>query len=116
VNGAEVEADAIAAWEVVYVPDDNSFLRFAQGFDADETWAAQVLRGAAPTSTVTIDGLSWTSYEVADPSRNANVSYALGIQAGTDHVVVYGSASPETTALVAKSLTDQIRALQEASQ
>ncbi|MGC5170791.1 DUF4245 family protein [Microbacterium sp. DT81.1] len=116
VNGAQVEADAIAAWEVIYVPDENSFLRLAQGFDAGETWAAQVLRGAAPTGTATIDGLTWDTYEIAQPSRNANVSYALGIQAGPDHVLLYGSASPETTALVAGGLTDQIRALQEAPQ
>ena len=116
VNGARVDADAIAAWEVVYVPDDNSFLRVAQGFDAGETWAAQTLRGAAPTGGVTIDGLVWDEYEIANPSRNGNVSYALGIQAGPDHVLVYGSADPETAALVAQSLTDQIRGLQEAAQ
>jgi len=116
VNGARVEADAIAAWEVIYVPDDNSFLRVAQGFDAGETWAAQTLQGAAPTGTVTIDGLTWDEYEIANPSRNGNVSYALGIQAGADHVLVYGSADPEITALVAESLTEQIRGLQEAQQ
>ena len=114
VNGAQVEADAIAAWEVIYVPDENSFLRLAQGFDADETWAAQLLKGAAPAGTVTIDGLVWDRYEIADPSRNGNVSYALGIQAGSDHVVLYGSADPDTTSSVAQSLTEQISALREA--
>jgi len=113
VNGARVDADTIVTWEVIYVPDENSFLRLAQGFDADETWAAQVLKGAAPTGTEAIDGLSWDRYEIADPSRSGNVSYALGIQAGPDHVLVYGSADAEATAVVAQSLTEQIRALQE---
>jgi hypothetical protein len=116
VNGAQVEADAIASWQVIYVPGEDSYLRVSQGFDADETWAAQELKGAAPTGTETIGGLTWDRYDIADPSRNGNVSYALGIQAGPDHVLVYGSASPDTTARVAKSLTDQIRALQEGQQ
>ncbi|HWI32532.1 MAG TPA: DUF4245 family protein [Microbacterium sp.] len=116
VNGAQVEADAVATWGIIYVPDENSFLRVAQGFDADRTWAAQLLKGAAPNGTITLDGLSWDRYEIADPSRNANVSYALGIQAGPDHIVVYGSADPETTAQVAGSIADQVRALQEAAE
>lgn len=116
VNGAQVEADAIARWGIIYVPDENSFVNVSQGFDADETWATQQLRGASPTGTVTVDGIAWDSYEISDPSRNANISYALGTQAGADHVLIYGSASPETTEMVAQSLADQIRELQGAAQ
>lgn len=115
INGAAVEADAIPRWGIVYVPDENSFVNVSQGFDADETWAAQQLGGASPTGTITVDGIAWDRYEISDPSRNANISYALGTQAGTDHILIYGSASPETTRLVAEGLTEQVRELQGAT-
>lgn len=114
VNVAKVEGGAVPTWGVAYVPDEASFVNIAQGFDADETWAAQRLGGAAPNDSVVIDGLTWDRYEFADPAKNANVSYALGIQAGSDHVLVYGSASADTAAEIASAMTTQLRALQEA--
>jgi len=116
VNVAEVAAGSPSVWQVVYTPDEASFLDLAQGFDADDTWAAQELGGAAPGESVTIDGVEWQSYEIARPENHGNVSYALGTQAGADHVLLYGSASPETTAELAELVADQIRELQEESQ
>ncbi|OCG75495.1 DUF4245 family protein [Microbacterium sediminis] len=113
VNVAEVTAGAPSVWQVVYTPDETSFLDLAQAFDGDETWAAQQLGGAAPTGSATIDGIGWAVYEIADPDAHGNVSYALGTQAGSDHVLLYGSASPETTAELAEMVADQVRALQE---
>lgn len=114
VNAADVTPDAPAVWEVVYVtPDDENFLNLAQGFDADETWAAQQLGGTAPSGTVTIDGVEWQEYEISRPDRNRNISYALGTQAGADHVLLYGSAPAEYAAELAELVGDQVRALQE---
>ncbi|MER7796697.1 DUF4245 family protein [Microbacterium sp. NPDC096154] len=112
VNEAKVVPGSPASWQVLYVPGDDSFLRFVQGFDADATWAAQQLGGTAPTGETTIDGVTWQTYDI-DPRRNANVSYALGTQAGTDHVLLYGSATPEKTAEVAEMIVPQVRALAE---
>lgn len=113
VNVAEVQAGAPSVWQVVYTPDEVSFLDLAQAFDGDDTWAAQQLGGAAPTGTVTIDGIVWAEYEISNPDAHGNVSYALGTQAGPDHVLLYGSASPETAADLAGRIADQVRALQE---
>lgn len=108
VNAADVMSDTVPAWTIVLAPGDGSYIRLAQAFDADETWAAQVLRGAAPVDTLTIEGITWDVYEIADPESAGNVAYALGTQAGGDHVLIYGSASPETTAAVAASVADEI--------
>lgn len=113
VNGARVEPDLVPSWGVILVPDEISFVNVAQGFGGDATWAAQKLAGTAPTDTVTIDGLTWDVYEIDDPSRTGNVSYGLGLQAGDDHVLIYGSASPEVTAEVASGLSAQIKVLKE---
>lgn len=111
VNAARVESGATETWKVTYAPDDSGFLIFTQAFGADETWAAQTLGGAAPTGSTTIDGIVWDVYEFSDPSANANVSYALGTQAGADHVLVYGSTTPERAAAVASLVSDQVHAL-----
>ncbi|WP_261164554.1 DUF4245 domain-containing protein [Microbacterium sp. Marseille-Q6965] len=116
VNVAEVQPGAPSVWQVVYTPDEISFLDLAQGFDADDTWASQQLGGAAPTGEITIDGVAWQRYEISRPEDHGNVSYALGTQAGADHVLLYGSASPETTAELAGLVADQVRALQEGAE
>lgn len=113
VNAAEVTPGAPPVWQVVYTPDEAGFLYLAQAFDGDDAWAARELGGAAPTGTVTVDGIEWTAYEISRPESNRNVSYALGTQAGTDHLLLYGSASPEIAAELADAVADQARALQE---
>lgn len=114
VNTAGVDGDE--TWTVTYAPkDDPGFVRVSQGFDADEAWEVRLLNGAASTGTVDIDGITWTVYEIADPSRAANVSYAIGTQAGHDRILIYGSASPSTTAIAARGLADQIHAMNGAA-
>ncbi|WP_203137989.1 DUF4245 family protein [Microbacterium sp. JZ31] len=112
VNQAQFEG---AEWHIVYLPADQSFLRFAQGFGADETWAAQVLGGSAPTDELVIGDITWQVYEV-DPGENGNVTYALGTQAGPDHILLYGSSTPEKTAEAAEIVAPDVRALMEESE
>jgi hypothetical protein len=112
VNRASIEGDATPAWTIVYVPDETTgFLRVAQGFDADPAWTSRVLNGAAVDDTVTIGGIEWDRYDIADPSRAGNISAALSTQAGTDIVLVYGSADGATLELAAASVADQISEL-----
>ncbi|MBB2974842.1 hypothetical protein FHX49_000383 [Microbacterium endophyticum] len=115
VNSAVVKGDSVPAWTVSYVPQDSSFLVVAQAFDADDAWARTELKGSAPTGTTTINGIVWDEYEIANPSSTGNITYALGTQAGTDHILVYGTADHDTTAAVAASLTTDIQTMQEES-
>lgn len=109
VNRASVEGDATSAWTIVYVPDEEAgFLRIAQGFDADPAWTTRVLNGASVDGTVTIGGIEWDRYDIADPARAGNVSAALSAQAGTDVVLVYGSSDDATLEAAAASVADQI--------
>lgn len=116
VNRAGIEGDgSVRAFTVVYAPageDERGFLRVAQGFDADESWPARVLSGAAPQGTVTIDGIAWDRYEL-DPDRTGNLSVALATDAGADTVLIYGAADDELVESMARSVTDQITALRE---
>ena len=115
VNDAELQSGATVVWDVTLAPaaqDERGFVRVAQAFDTDASWAPQRLNGVAPTDTVTIGGLEWDVFGIGD-SPKGNVRYAIGTQAGTDYVLLYGSRSAESTAELAESLVPQIRALSE---
>ena len=113
-NSARIEGDSVRAWTIVYVPDEASgFLRVAQGFDADPAWATRALNGADSERTVTIDGIAWDVYDIPDPSRAGNVSFAMSTQAGSDTVIVYGSADEKTAKVAAAAVADQLREIAE---
>ncbi|GAA5028943.1 DUF4245 domain-containing protein [Microbacterium fluvii] len=109
------DVGGLRAFAVVWAQDDDqgtSFVRVAQGFEADAGWPARVLTGAAVGETVVIDGIDWIRYEISDAQRAGNISAALSTQAGADTVIVYGSddASLETAAA---SIADDVSALRE---
>lgn len=112
VNSAKVEGDPTRAWTVVYAPP-TGFLRIAQGFDADETWTTRVLGGAGVDGTVTIDGITWDTYEIDNPSQSGNVSAAMSTRAGPDTILIYGAADQETLEEAATAVTDEIERLRE---
>ncbi|GAT72521.1 amino acid transporters [Microbacterium sp. HM58-2] len=118
VNAAELSSGATVVWDVTLAPsaeDERGFVKFAQAFDADSSWAPQRLNGIAPTDTVSIGGLDWDVFEMGDTGAKQNVTYAIGTQAGDDYVLLYGSRSAASTADLAESLIPQIRSLSEAS-
>lgn len=115
-NAAELQGGATVVWNVTIAPadeDERGFIRIAQAFDADSSWAPQVLDGTAPGDSIRIGGLEWDVYSLAGKTDN-NVNYAIGTQAGSDYLLLYGSRSPESTAELAESLVPQIRTLSEA--
>lgn len=117
VNAAELQGGPVTVWDVTIAPsaeDERGFLRIAQAFDADAAWAPLRLDSTAASGTVVIDGRDWDEYVLRNPELSANVSYALGTQAGRDYVLVYGSLGPDDTAAFAGSLTPQLDALPEA--
>lgn len=115
VNKAELEGGSPAVWDITLAPsaeNESGFIRIAQAFDTDSSWAPQRLNGIAAKDTTTIDGLTWDVYPIGDRGQ-ANVTYAIGTQAGPDYVLLYGSRSADSTAELAATLTTQIRALSE---
>lgn len=117
VNAAELQSGAPVVWEVTLAPaaqDERGFIKLAQAFDADASWAPQRLNGVAPTDTVRIGGREWDVYRPGSAGAEANVTYALGTQAGDDYVLLYGSRSADSTAELAESLIPQIRTVSEA--
>lgn len=117
VNAAELQGGATTVWNITLAPadeDERGFVRIAQAFDADVSWAPQMLGGTAAADTVRIDGLDWDVYPLNGNVEN-NVTYAIGTQAGDDYILLYGSRSADSTAELARSLIPQIAEIKEAS-
>jgi hypothetical protein len=117
VNAAGLTSGATVVWDVTLAPadeDERGYIRLAQAFDADSSWAPQRLNGIAPTDTVRIDGLDWDVYQPGGAGAEQNITYAIGTQAGDDYLLLYGARSAASTAELAESLVPQIRALPEA--
>ncbi|GAA3915325.1 DUF4245 family protein [Microbacterium invictum] len=111
-NSARMEG---AMWRVVYAPSEEpEFIRVAQLIAADAPAASRLLGGATPTGTVTIDGIEWDEFTVT--ASDDNVSYAIATPAGSDTIVIYGSAPADTAATAAAGVADQIRELREENQ
>jgi len=116
VNAAGLDGGATKVWSITLAPAgerERGFIKLAQAFDADVKWAPQVTGGMAPTGTEQIDGVTWDVFDL-DDRGTANVTYALGTQAGRDYVLLYGSRSADSTKKLAESLTSQLSALKEA--
>jgi hypothetical protein len=114
VNVAAVEGDGPRAWTLVYA-DETWFLRVAQGFDADPAWPTRMLSGASIDGTVTVGGVEWDRYDIADPSAAGNISVALAAQAGDDTVLIYGKADQETLERAAAAVAPEVERLRDES-
>ncbi|WP_067198083.1 DUF4245 family protein [Microbacterium sp. XT11] len=118
VNAAGLTDGSPVVWDVTIAPaaeKERGFVKLAQAFGADASWAPQRLNGVAATDTVTIGGRSWDVYDLGERGAEQNLTYAIGTQAGDDYVLLYGSRSAASTAELAESLIPQIDALSEAS-
>lgn len=116
VNKAELTGGSVTVWDVTIAPTDETargFAHIAQAMGVTATWAATPLKGTAATGTVTIAGREWDEYKISRPDETGNVSYAIGTQAGSDYVLVYGSLTAKAAAALATEISPQIDALQE---
>lgn len=116
VNAAGLTSGATPVWDVTLAPaaeNERGFIKLAQAFGVDSSWAPQRLNGIAPTDSTTIGGIEWDVYSLGDAGAKQNVTYAIGTQAGDDYVLLYGSRSAESTADLAETLVPQIRDLSE---
>lgn len=118
INNAVLTGGSPNVWDVTLAPaadEERGFIKLAQAFGADASWAPQRLNGVAASDTVTIAGRSWDVFPIGDAGAKQNITYAIGTQAGDDYVLLYGARSAASTAELAESLTPQIDALSEAS-
>lgn len=109
VNKAELAGDDVRTWEIVYAPAEG-YVNVQQAFDADPGWASRQISGARSTTVERIDAVDWDVFEIPDPSRAGNISYALTTTLGPDTILVYGGGAvdAETVRTAARGLSSQI--------
>lgn len=101
-------ADGVANWYVGFVTPSDKFIALRQGIDANPTWLAQELSGMKVTSSTTIDGIEWSVYDRRGAKDVGLREYALTTIANRSSYVLYGTASDEEFAILAKALTGTI--------
>lgn len=101
-------SDGVTVWRVGFTTPAGDYLEISQGFDANASWVASRVRDARAGETVTIDGLSWASYDrrgVADPG---NVAYALVTTIDTSTVVLAGTAEDAEFTYLATAIAKEL--------
>ncbi|WGD38319.1 DUF4245 domain-containing protein [Lysinibacter sp. HNR] len=111
-NAAELRhssAHNVTSWYVGWVTPEHEFVALSQGLDATPEWVADQLDKKNATGTETIGGVLWTVYDHRDSAADGgNVIYALTASDGKSDYVIFGTASPEETRILAESIAQHI--------
>lgn len=103
-------SDGVANWYVGFVTPDKQFIGVRQGIDANPTWLANQLAGAAPTGSITIGGIEWSVYDRRKAPDAGNRAYALSTVGAVSTFVLFGTAAEDEFAVLASKLAPTIAA------
>ena len=108
-NAARYDRRAeVLTWYVGFITPGQQFAALNQGIDANPTWQASVLDGAAETGTVTIEGITWTVYDRRGDSDTGNNAYALSTIVGNSTFVLHGTASDSEFETLASTIAAEL--------
>lgn len=101
-------SDGVTAWSVGFTTPAERYLAIVQGIDANDSWVADQVRKARAGKTVTIDGITWTSYDRRGASDPGNVAYALVTTSGASTIVLAGTAGEEEFTALAAAVAKEL--------
>lgn len=109
-NYARVSTDAgdVRSWRIGFVTPEGAFIELVQAFDTNPTWLDHEVRGAATGAPVTIDGVTWTSYDRRDESDPGNVAYALVTESDASTIVLAGTADDAEFEVLAAAVAKEL--------
>lgn len=102
--------DGVATWYVGFVTPADHFIGLRQGIDANPTWLANELVGMRATGATTIEGIEWTVYDRRNVKDPGNHAYALSTVGAQSTYVLYGTATDDEFATLAKTIAATIAA------
>ncbi len=110
-NAASIDtgADGITTWSIGFITADQQYIGLVQGIDADRTWAAGQLKNARSTSTSSIAGTDWLTYDRRSADDPGNYAYSLSTVTGQDTFLLHGTASTHEFRVLATAITDELR-------
>lgn len=109
-NFARVQTDSgdVRSWRIGFVTPDDDFIELIQAFETNATWVDGAVRGAQAGPAVTIDGVSWTTYDRRDTDDPGNVAYALVTEAGESTIVLAGTADDAEFEVLAQAVAEEL--------
>jgi hypothetical protein len=109
-NAASVDtgADGIQTWSIGFITPDQQYIGFVQGIDADKTWAANQLKNARATSTSSIAGVDWLTYNRRTSDDPGNFAYSLSTVTGQGTIILHGTAATKEFRVLATAITDEL--------
>lgn len=105
-NRAELRGDAeLQEWYLGLITADERFIGVLQGFGADPTWLDDALRRPpGGGESIEIGGAAWTLYDRRGADGVGNRQYALVTTTPESTVVLYGTASDDEFAELARAI------------
>lgn len=107
-NAARLETSGgIRTWTIGFITPSTQYLALEQGIEANPTWLAQAVEGAAATGAVRIAGLDWITYDSRDAEDPGNYAYSMSTELEGSTVVLHGTAPDEEFESLAEAVADQ---------
>ena len=100
----------VLTWYVGLITPSQQFIALNQGIDANPTWQSTVLDDAKATGSVTIDGITWTTYDRRDSDDPGNFAFSMTADVDGSTIVLHGTASDAEFEQLAQSLADELDA------
>lgn len=107
-DGVQTGSDKIVFWNVGLITPSQQYVGIIQGIDANATWVANKLTGAAATGTTTIGGLTWQIYDRRTDSTAGNYAYSLSTVSGASSIVLHGTATAAEFRTLAAAIIEQL--------
>ena len=98
----------VESWYIGFVTPSTQFIALNQGINANPTWSATTLDGAAATGQVVIAGISWTTYDQRDADNPGNHAFGMLTTAGANTIVLHGTAPDEEFEQLAIAVAEQL--------
>lgn len=100
----------ILTWYIGFVTPERQFIALNQGIEANPTWQSAVLDGAEATGSVSIDGLTWTTYDQRDSDDPGNFAFSMTTVVEGSTLVLHGTAVDAEFEELARSIADEVDA------
>lgn len=108
-NAARFETTAqVPTWYIGFLTPGAQFIALNQGIDANPSWQATVLDGAAQTGSASIDGLDWAVFDRRDAKDPGNFAYSMVTTVGGSTIVLHGTAETPEFELLATVIADEL--------
>lgn len=106
--GLTTGSDGIVTWTVGFLTPSRQYIGMVEGIAANPSWIAEQVQKSRSTSTKTIGGLEWKTYDRRDDSNPGNYAYSMTLDSGDVAMVLHGTATVQEFAVLAAAVKDDL--------